>query len=306
MAHPFPDDPGPPPEDDFDYFDEPEPPPRRRIPAARPVPARAPPDDVPPDDAPPPHRPPPPPAEDAPLSAEAEAQAYAASVAAAEEMQRRWRQSGFVGDPPRLPPGSPRPINATEWDPPDRRPRPGRRPGQPASRFRLDWAGAAQLLARGLSVREVAAAIGCHRVTVWHALKRSPGLRAMIAETRARDDAQAGAALRGIKTEVAEAIKRLALAEKPDARVLLWLADRVGLAASDYFGIPETPQRPLDRLRLHRLHFAEKTLSISSLEGHSGVASRSRSVASVASAVALTAPPDGGAGQGRDPDERRD
>jgi hypothetical protein len=107
-------------------------------------------------------------------------------------------------------------------------------PTKPLSHHRIDWAAAAVLLANGCSTQETAERLGIHRTTVWRALKSSPRFRAAVEGQRARRVADTAAKLEALRGEVAEAL--VAQLRDGDRRVLLWLADRLGL-----MGIPSVP-----------------------------------------------------------------
>jgi len=100
---------------------------------------------------------------------------------------------------------------------------------------RYDWDLAAAMLARGSGVGNAARVVGCHRTTVWRALRRSEAFRRRIAGLRAEYLAEAAAPLERLREEVVAGIRReVALG---NVRVLLWLADRLGLAAPDPLGL---------------------------------------------------------------------
>ena len=105
-------------------------------------------------------------------------------------------------------------------------------PRGPKSPF--DWRLAAQLLAEGRSTVEVATVLGCSRQTVWRVLRRSPSLRARVAELRRRDRAETGARLLGLREMVVDTIHQ-AIADG-DKRMTRWLADRLGIYR---FGLQE-------------------------------------------------------------------
>jgi|GEM_PF-2041083 len=105
----------------------------------------------------------------------------------------------------------------------------------PPGSKRYDWDLAAALLARGSGVGYAARTVGCHRTTVWRALQRSEAFRRRIAELRADYVTEAAAPLDRLRGEVVAGIRQeVALG---NVRVLLWLADRLGLAAPDYLGL---------------------------------------------------------------------
>ncbi len=102
-------------------------------------------------------------------------------------------------------------------------------------RGRYDWDLAAAMLARGSGVANAARVVGCHRTTLWRALQRSESFRRRVAELRADHVDEADAALEQLRHEVVQGIRReVALG---NVRVLLWLADRLGLASPGYLGL---------------------------------------------------------------------
>lgn len=107
-------------------------------------------------------------------------------------------------------------------------------PPKPLSHHRIDWAAAAEMLAAGLSTQETAERLGIHRTTVWRALKISARFRAAVEERRARRVSDTAARLEALRGEVAEAL--VVLLRDGDRRVLLWLADRLGV-----MGLPSVP-----------------------------------------------------------------
>lgn len=107
-------------------------------------------------------------------------------------------------------------------------------PLKPLSHHRIDWAAAAEMLAAGCSTQETAERLGIHRTTVWRALKTSARFRAAVEERRARRVSDTAARLEALRGEVAEAL--VVMLRDGDRRVLLWLADRLGV-----MGLPSVP-----------------------------------------------------------------
>ncbi len=101
----------------------------------------------------------------------------------------------------------------------------------------LDWALAAEMLAEGCSTSHVAGKIGTTRQNVWKVMKDSDAFRKRFAANRARSLSEAGAIIDGLRSEVAETLKREVMAG--NIRVTLWLADRLGLVGRTF---PERPR----------------------------------------------------------------
>jgi hypothetical protein len=100
---------------------------------------------------------------------------------------------------------------------------------------RYDWDLAAAMLARGSGVENAARVVGCHRTTIWRALRRSEAFRRRVAGLRADYIDESGAALERLREEVVQGLRReVALG---NVRVLLWLADRLGIVSPDYLGL---------------------------------------------------------------------
>jgi len=111
----------------------------------------------------------------------------------------------------------------------------GHDPEPPAEAGPHDWDLAAAMLAQGAGVCNVARVLGCHRTTVWRRLQRSADFRQRIADLRADVLDEAGAAVDRLRQSVVEGIHReMALG---NVRVLLWLADRLGVGSPDYLAL---------------------------------------------------------------------
>ena len=97
----------------------------------------------------------------------------------------------------------------------------------PRRTTRIDWPRVAALLAEGRTTAEVARAVGCSRQHVWRLMRRSRRLQGAIADAEGLVGADANGRLAGLRPAVAEALAR----ELGDGnvRVVLWLADRLGL-----------------------------------------------------------------------------
>jgi hypothetical protein len=109
---------------------------------------------------------------------------------------------------------------------------------------RIDWDLAAPMLARGSGVGNAARVVGCHRTTVWRARCGSEAFRRRIAGLRADYVTEAAAPPDRLREEVVAGIRqKVALG---NVRVLLWLADRLGLASPDHLGVAAFGASPLD------------------------------------------------------------
>ncbi|MGQ0663545.1 MAG: helix-turn-helix domain-containing protein, partial [Pseudomonadota bacterium] len=100
-------------------------------------------------------------------------------------------------------------------------------PFAPARATRIDGAAAARLLGQGLPSAEVASRLGCSRQPVWRILQRSKRVLGAAAAARERIAAEADAALLALLPGLVEALGREV--QQGNARVLLWLAQRLGV-----------------------------------------------------------------------------
>jgi hypothetical protein len=127
-------------------------------------------------------------------------------------------------------------------------------PARPQTRRRrYDWDRAVALLAVGGSVGEVAAEIGCSRVSLWRALHRVPGLRHALSTLQARQKVDAGNHLLSQRQALVEALLTAALVERKPT-VLLYLCKELGLAEFNHMRLPHQLQFPTDR---HRRDFTD-------------------------------------------------
>lgn len=127
-------------------------------------------------------------------------------------------------------------------------------PARPQTRRRrYDWDRAVALLAVGGSVGEVAAEIGCSRVSLWRALHRVPGLRHALSTLQARQKVDAGNHLLSQRQALVEALLTAALVERKPT-VLLYLCKELGLAEFNHMRLPHQLQFPTER---HRRDFTD-------------------------------------------------
>jgi DNA-binding LacI/PurR family transcriptional regulator len=122
-------------------------------------------------------------------------------------------------------------------------PRPILDPIEPWPRGRppvIDWTEAAELLAEGMPAALVATRLGCSRQTVWRALRRSRALQEQLGEMAYRQRAETGSRLHALRPLVARALERKL--DEGNTRVILWLAQRLGVANHGY---PEIVPRDL-------------------------------------------------------------
>lgn len=99
-------------------------------------------------------------------------------------------------------------------------------------RKRYNWDVAASLLARGLSAEDVAARLGCHRQSLFRAIRRSPGLRERIRKEKLEIMYETGAYIEGQRSAIADKLMQLAM--EGDSRVLLFLAKKLDITSGHY------------------------------------------------------------------------
>lgn len=97
-------------------------------------------------------------------------------------------------------------------------------PGQ-----RLDWGYAAELLARGHSVPQVAEALHSRPERIWRNLKRSRRFRARVELELDRLKLQTSIQFRNLATHAVKQMERRT--EKLDAKTMLWMAEKLRLGA---------------------------------------------------------------------------
>ena len=105
-------------------------------------------------------------------------------------------------------------------------------PVHPAYKRQILWEHAACLLARGHGVCAVASELGVSRTTIWRALKNSRAFQDMVATEYAEMAVEAGGRMQALRDKVSARIERKV--EEDDTRVILWLADRLGLVGPHY------------------------------------------------------------------------
>ena len=105
-------------------------------------------------------------------------------------------------------------------------------PARRLRRRRVDRNLVAALLAVGFSVTEVAEKAGCSRQHVWRMMRRSESLGRALATVEFDVAREANGKLAALRPVVASALLR-ALADR-NVRVMLWLADRLGLGIDGY------------------------------------------------------------------------
>ena len=98
----------------------------------------------------------------------------------------------------------------------------------------------AELLAQGRSTVEVAEAVGCSRQHVWRLMRRSRVYGRAIAEAQVEVGLETTGKLNGLRPELGEALMREVRAG--NVRVMLWLANRLGLGTRSY--ADEAPRPP--------------------------------------------------------------
>jgi hypothetical protein len=100
----------------------------------------------------------------------------------------------------------------------------------------LNWSAAAQMLAAGQSVEQVACELGCKPQRIWRNLRRSRKFQARIQLAHDRLRMQASLRFRNLGEQ---AVRQLERGDKLDLRALTWLAERLGLgqAPSDINGV---------------------------------------------------------------------
>jgi hypothetical protein len=81
-------------------------------------------------------------------------------------------------------------------------------------------------------VGEVAEKVGCSRQHVWRLMRKSAFLGRALAEAEYEVGREADGRLAALRPAVADALKREI--DAGNVRVLLWLADRLGLGAAGY------------------------------------------------------------------------
>ena len=146
-------------------------------------------------------------------------------------------------------------------EPSEQERRPQVQPQLPTVRGKKDihWEWASALLARGHSVSMVAQQLRISRTTLWKALKESPELRRMVAAEQAEMAIEAGAPLHALRNDVTFLIREKL--QEGDTRVLLWLANKLGIVAANYLNdkqVSEAEPKPLaEDAALGRLAEAE-------------------------------------------------
>lgn len=112
-----------------------------------------------------------------------------------------------------------------------------RQAAPPAPGKFLNWGVAAQMLATGQPVEEVARQLGCEPQRIWRNLRRSRKFRARIQLAHERLRMQASLRFRNLGDRAVRQLERGG--EKVDMRMLVWLADRLGLGhvPSDLQGV---------------------------------------------------------------------
>jgi hypothetical protein len=114
-------------------------------------------------------------------------------------------------------------------------------------RRRVDRNMVAFLLSVGWSVGEVAEKVGCSRQHVWRLMRRSKRFGRAVAAAEYEVWTEADGRLTALRPVVASALVR-ELAQS-NVRVMLWLADRLGLASGGYATLhpaDRAPQRKTD------------------------------------------------------------
>lgn len=102
------------------------------------------------------------------------------------------------------------------------------KPARPRAR-RIDRTLVANMLAEGRTVEEVAKAAGCTRQHVWRITRRSLPMQRAIAEAEGLVGGDAHHRLNGLRPRLTEALAREV--DAGNVRVMLWLADRLDVAA---------------------------------------------------------------------------
>jgi hypothetical protein len=99
-------------------------------------------------------------------------------------------------------------------------------------RRHIDRRKVAELLSIGWPVQEVAAHVGCSRQHVCRLIRKSKFLGRQIAEAEYRIGKECDGELAALRPEIAAALKHELDAR--NVRVMLWLADRLGLASGGF------------------------------------------------------------------------
>lgn len=115
-------------------------------------------------------------------------------------------------------------------------------PGRPARRA-IDWQQAAELLAQGMTIAEVAARVGCARTTLERKRRHHPDFQSRMATAR---ETAANAEVRRLE-DLRPALHKVIAQEVglSNVRVTLWLADRLKLVTPPSQHTPEQELRQL-------------------------------------------------------------
>lgn len=102
-------------------------------------------------------------------------------------------------------------------------------PSRRERRKRYDWALAVEMLSRGATIDAVAAAIGCHRSSLFRAIRRAPAMRTAIAQGTFNGMQSAGGRLYASAEALTEALLRSALEDR-NPMVLVHLSRSLALS----------------------------------------------------------------------------
>jgi hypothetical protein len=112
----------------------------------------------------------------------------------------------------------------------------------------IDWELVALGLASGRGVMAVARDVGCARQTIWRALKRSRALRLRVQQERMALAAEAEARFASLREAAVTALGNGVVAG--NARIVIWVAERLGIGAPDLRRDAPDEPRPMEEKKL--------------------------------------------------------